>query len=352
MLDTKSSTPFAIAAASVNWEQVPVLIAAYLPVEICVYYQVVPVNLDGTLLILGMVDPNDLAAQDYVGKMLEFSHLQIHPHPLTFEEHQELIAHYFSNPPDPSSIAAFKDSAAELVADAAEQPPVAEALPVEAATEAEPTTADAAGVESEAGIKRLLGSVLRRALEEKADRVFIEINEDRTCRIRYRQKGILRDLFKDLSDAVGGKLIVHLKQMVGVAPDESLGDREAEAERIFRGQPLVIQLRIVPQHDREGAILTLLQGEAFAKRQRQRNIGRIAETTALSAQTRELLTQLHAQLGDTIEKVRQYSQHPDEHWQLLADSLEDLVQQAKQVEQLHHDWLEVQHSKSPPAPPS
>ncbi|MEO0853643.1 MAG: hypothetical protein AAFY15_09095, partial [Cyanobacteria bacterium J06648_11] len=113
MLETKTSTPFAVVSASVNLEQVPVLIAAYLPVEICVYYQVVPVNLDGTLLILGMVDPNDLAALDYVGKMLEFSKLQIHAHPISFQEHQELIAHYFSNPPDPASIVALKDAASD-----------------------------------------------------------------------------------------------------------------------------------------------------------------------------------------------------------------------------------------------
>ncbi|MEO1133599.1 MAG: hypothetical protein AAFX40_12940 [Cyanobacteria bacterium J06639_1] len=348
MLDTKTSTPFAVVSASVNLEQVPVLIAAYLPVEICVYYQVVPVNLDGTLLILGMVDPNDLAALDYVGKMLEFSKLQIHAHPVSFQEHQELIAHYFSNPPDPASIVTLKEAAAQLTAAGDEQSEAlfeAEALPEEedAAAEANPEPLEQ--TESDAEIKRLLNSVLRRALEEKADRVFVEINEDRTCRIRYRQKGILRDLFKDLSDAVGVKLIVQLKRMVGVAPDEVLGDREAEAERVFRGEPLVFQLRIVPQKGREGAILTIVQGVALAKYQKQRNSQRVAEVAALSVQTGELLTQLQHRLTDTIAKVREYSKQPDEHWAQLADSLEDLVQRAKQVETLHHEWVDVQNAK-------
>ncbi|MFQ3615037.1 MAG: hypothetical protein SNJ68_15200, partial [Cyanobacteriota bacterium] len=53
--------------------RVPALIAQYLPVEICIYYQVVPVALDTDSLILGMVDPQDLAALDYVGKMLAYS---------------------------------------------------------------------------------------------------------------------------------------------------------------------------------------------------------------------------------------------------------------------------------------
>ncbi|MEM6446886.1 MAG: hypothetical protein AAF704_10030 [Cyanobacteria bacterium P01_D01_bin.123] len=348
MLDTKSSTPFAIAAASVNWEQVPILIAAFLPVEICVYYQVVPVNLDGTLLILGMVDPNDLAAQDYVGKMLEFSHLQVHPHPISFEEHQELIAYYFSHPPDPTSIAAVKNAAVGVVEEAelAEASLTSTASPAE---DTEDTVEPSVNSTSEADIKRLLSSVLRRAIEEKADRVFIEVNENRTCRIRYRQKGILRELFRDLSATVGSELILQLKHMVGLSPGPESSDREAEAERVFRGEPLILQLRIVPQHQREGAILTLVRGEAFAKHQLRRNSERVEEVTELSTQTRALLAQLQGQLTDTIEKVRQYSQHPNEHWQLLADSLADLVDQAKQVEHLHHEWLDVQDSKQSPS---
>ncbi|MEN9225232.1 MAG: hypothetical protein Q6M54_07170, partial [Thermostichus sp. DRC_bins_24] len=85
--------------------RIPALIAQYLPVEICIYYQVVPVALDTDSLILGMVDPQDLAALDYIGKMLAYSQISVEPFPLTFEQQQDLIAYYFSHPPDPAEVA-------------------------------------------------------------------------------------------------------------------------------------------------------------------------------------------------------------------------------------------------------
>lgn len=88
----------------VDRARVPALIAQYLPVEICIYYQVVPLALDTDSLILGMVDPQDLAALDYVSKMLAYSQISVQPIPLTAQQQQDLIAYYFSHPPDPAEV--------------------------------------------------------------------------------------------------------------------------------------------------------------------------------------------------------------------------------------------------------
>jgi type II secretory ATPase GspE/PulE/Tfp pilus assembly ATPase PilB-like protein len=55
-----------------NVEQMFVLIDGILPIEACLYYQVLPLFLDGSRLNLGMVSPGDTAATDYVRRIVSY----------------------------------------------------------------------------------------------------------------------------------------------------------------------------------------------------------------------------------------------------------------------------------------
>ena len=343
MLDEKTESAITITSAKVDLDRVPILIATYLPVEICVYYQVVPVNIDGALLILGMVDQGDLAALEYVGKMLAFSQLQIHIHPISFEEHQELIAYYFNNPPTPAQIAAYKPSREEngettaFAVDECTDESIEES--VETETPSDPT----APSDSAESVQQLLNSILRRALDEGADRIFIEINDDGSCRVRYRQKGILRDLFKDLSNKIREQLLFNLKAMLGMEKS-SEEHQSAAVEKVYRGQSLILQLKIVPYRDKEGAILSILQGDAVDKYQQQQNQRRVTETLAAIERAQEELDLLHLSLKDTVEKVERYSGQIQPEWSNVAPTLEALMQKVQQIQQLQETWVKMQKS--------
>jgi type II secretory ATPase GspE/PulE/Tfp pilus assembly ATPase PilB-like protein len=331
--------------ASVDREQVPLLIAAYLPVEICVFYQVVPVKRDGSQLTLGMVDATDLAALDYVGKMLAFSQLTVHPEPLTFKEHQDLIAYYFGHPPSAEAIAAFQATIPRQG-----KPTPASELPHEsskAQAELSPpppaaTPASSAPAESDETALQLLNSMLRRALDEKADRLFIELNDNGTCRVRYRQKGLLRDLFKELSDSVRTKLIAHLKQMVGLDATSVGQPLSAETARTYRGEPLVLQLRVMPQQGREGAILNILHGEAAANHQSLGHARRIAEAAEQVEKIREAVEQMVERVQAAVGPIEQHPGQPQSEWQQLTSALEGLQVTFAKVDQLREAWMQLQ----------
>lgn len=55
-----------------NVEQMFVLIDGVLPFEACLYYQVLPLFLEGSRLNLGMVTPDDTAASDYVRRIVSY----------------------------------------------------------------------------------------------------------------------------------------------------------------------------------------------------------------------------------------------------------------------------------------
>ena len=353
MLDVKSESAVNTAMADrVDPELVPILIATYLPVEICVYYQVVPINIQGSLLILGTVDSSDVSALDYVGKMLAFSQLQIEVHSLSFEEHQELVAYYFNNPPSPAQIAAYKQSLTEGDASTDfshdESETVAEEITETCAAPVEEDTAtsDAAPAheppsDSTESVQQLLNSILRRALDERADRILIDVNDDGSCRVRYRQQGILRDLFKDLSDTIRMQLILNLKQMLGMERS-SKELQSAAVEKAYRGQPLVLQLKIIVHQDKERAILNILQGEALGKYQFEQNKRRVTETLAAIERAQQELDSLHEALNDTVEKVQRYSGTIQPEWSGVAPTLEALMQRARQIRQLQKTWVDMQ----------
>ena len=335
--------------------RVPALIAQYLPVEICIYYQVVPVALDTDSLILGMVDPQDLAALDYVSKMLAYSQISVQPIPLTAQQQQDLIAYYFSHPPDPAEVERLRLQAQasrvtrEVPAPVAGPPTqLTPTQPPSARPTAPPVPAD----ESEETVQQLLNSMLRRALDEKAEQIFVEPQEGASCRVRYRQQGILRDLFKDLSESIRAKLLASMKRMMALDP-ELLGEpQQAEVERVYRGEPLVLQLRIIPQRSksgqtalaREGAILSILRGEALQKYQQGQNNLRVSETLALAQQTHQLLQQLQSALSNTIDKLKQYPSPPRSDWPLMTEVLAAIQAQAQMIAIYQQDWEKLNSS--------
>lgn len=183
---------------------------------------------------------------------------------------------------------------------------------------------------------------------KKADQLFVELNENRTCRIRYRQQGLLRDMFKELPEPTRAKLLIEMKQMVGLDPAAPAQKQSAEVERLYRGEPLVLQLRTVPQGDREGAILTVLQGDNLSRYQQQLNHKRVAETIAIAQQAQQILDQLERSLSVTVDKVKTYSPNLNTtEQQNLNHTLTGLMQQARQLNRLQQDWSELGKAEKP-----
>ena len=80
-----------------NWEQMFQLIDSILPFEACLYHQVLPLYLKGTQLSLGMVNPDDTSALDYVRRILAYMNCSLLPQPISVETHQTALSSYLSH---------------------------------------------------------------------------------------------------------------------------------------------------------------------------------------------------------------------------------------------------------------
>jgi len=68
-----------------NIERMFILIDGILPIEACLYYQVLPLFLEGSRLNLGMVSPSDTAATDYVRRLVSYLNYSLVTHKISSE---------------------------------------------------------------------------------------------------------------------------------------------------------------------------------------------------------------------------------------------------------------------------
>ncbi|MEM9161457.1 MAG: pilus assembly protein PilB [Cyanobacteria bacterium P01_F01_bin.4] len=78
-------------------KQMFVLIEGILPFEACLYYQVLPLSIEGSCLNLGMVNPGDHAAADYVRRLVSYINCSIVPRQIPSDWHREILSKFLSH---------------------------------------------------------------------------------------------------------------------------------------------------------------------------------------------------------------------------------------------------------------
>lgn len=80
----------------IDAEQMFILIDGILPFEACLYYQVLPLSLEGSRLNLGMVTPDDPSATEYVRRILSYMNCSLVPRLISFETHHSMLSAYLN----------------------------------------------------------------------------------------------------------------------------------------------------------------------------------------------------------------------------------------------------------------
>lgn len=81
----------------VDLNQVYLLIDSILPFEACLYYQVLPLFIEGSRLIIGMVNPDDPSAAEYVKKQLSYINYSLSFRAIESDWHRDLLSKYLNH---------------------------------------------------------------------------------------------------------------------------------------------------------------------------------------------------------------------------------------------------------------
>ena len=82
---------------AVNLHQIYALIDSILPFEACLYYQVLPLFIEGSRLIIGTVNPDDPGASEYVKKQLSYINYTLSFKEISSDCHRDLLSKYLNH---------------------------------------------------------------------------------------------------------------------------------------------------------------------------------------------------------------------------------------------------------------
>ncbi|MFM9266126.1 hypothetical protein [Tychonema sp. BBK16] len=308
------------------------LIDTVVPFEACLYYQVLPLSLEGNILKLGIVDPQDDSALDYVQRILAYMNCSVTTQAISSETQHSMLSAYLlhgSQPREPVPTPTIADSTQTnltlenkktvssqpkvetIVFEAESEPPTSFRLKPSIAT-IKPAYSEvshapiplqtleikalhlSSPVEVLANLPapQLLQELLGRILLEGIGRLFFE-RQQLQGRILWSQDGVLKSMLEGIQPLLFQEVIDELKRLTDMPATRVQHTQQVEVERIYQETHLLLRLRVMPANGGEEATLQVLRGAAL----------RFYEQQQLSTLSRDAL-QLAQELQRKVNQIR------------------------------------------------
>jgi len=349
-------------AGQMNYEAIFSLIDSLLPFEACLYHQILPLSIEGSLLRLGIVDPQDASGVDYARRMLAYLNCSLVTEEISCETQRSVLSAYLnhkgqnkSNPPMQASNAKGgqenKEKRGDLTAKESEaktqlqkpkerspnsqnkptsrlrppshlpKPPQPKKTP-ELELEAVHLSSS---VEALVGLepKQLLEELLARVLLGGIGRLYFERQES-GGNILCSQDGILQSVVEELEASKFEEVINELKLLTKMPLTPVEKPQQAEIERMHEGNELLLRLRVMPGNRGEEATLQVLRGAALRFYQQQ-------QLSHLSQDALTLAEQLQKKVNQIRDRTRLVPKSKLENLPVLDKLLKDVEQEIKSL---------------------
>lgn len=332
-----------------NIDQMQSLIDSILPFEACLFYQVIPLSIETSSLHLGMVNPKDAAALDYVRRQVSYIKYSVTPWPIDSDWHRQILSQYLSyaaktkssnsltgntpawptSHPEPSRPIAAADDCLTFIVDSPEDitivdrpqphrddlptqssaqpsstgpetlPPPSDSIPSQPPSDpSRPSPplqlelAEGGRVFTPAELRQLapkplMQALLHQILSQGIGRLYLE-RQAQSGRVLCSQDGVVQSVLDDLKLDLFQSVINELKRLTHLPMLPITKTRQVEIERLYQQERVLLRLRIIPGNHGEEATLQVLRGAAlkFYQQQQMEQLGRDALSTAQTLQQR------------------------------------------------------------------
>ena len=295
------------------------LIDTVVPFEACLYYQVLPLSLEGNIFKLGVVDGQDDSALDYVQRILAYMNCSVTTEQIASETQRSMLSAYLLHGNQLREPSQTETAAA----------PIANPAPATSRSEAETllsvpepsirvpkglkphdqevllTPAEVAVLDVEAvhlsspvellatlPAPQLLQELLGRVLLDGIGRLFFERHQSQG-RILWSQDGVLKSILAGIDSVLFQEVIDELKRLTDMPVSPVEHPKQVEVERIYGKTHLLLRLRVMAVGGKEEATLQVLRGAALRFYQQQQ----------LSTLSRDAL-QLAKELQQKVNQIR------------------------------------------------
>ncbi|BAZ42173.1 hypothetical protein NIES4101_81410 [Calothrix sp. NIES-4101] len=282
-------------------EQIIQLIENFLSFEVCLYHQILPLRLEDKSLILGMVNPEDEAALDYVNRILIYVNYTMTIQAMSAENHRGILSAYlnYKNTSQPLSqqVTANQANSPELSPQANSTETSSDSQ-VEAQVEAEAEEVNSHQIQPEHNTettpaieiphllvpepneftpvellstlppKKFLEELLGRVITGGIGRLYFE-RLPYEGKILWSENGVLQSVLEKLPLSVFQGALNELKKFAGLRFNTLSEAKQVEKEYLYQKQRILLRLRVMPGMYGDEATLQVLRGAALKFYQQQ-----------------------------------------------------------------------------------
>ena len=246
--------------SQISTSQVSQLIDTLIPVDLCRRYRLVPLSrTEGTpsSVLIAMADPDDLAAQDDLNRILRPQNLALQRMVITIEDYQRIISQYLDEQVERQKQRDFQ-SKVDVKGDLESL----DYLDLEEPGDDLEANLDAALQDAEAApVIALVNKILVKALQDGVSDIHVEPQEEH-LRIRFRKDGVLREGFEPLPKKIIPAVTARFKIIAELDIAERRMPQDGRIRRIFDGRKVDFRVNTLPSRYGEKVVLRILDNSA------------------------------------------------------------------------------------------
>lgn len=246
---------------AISNQQMGQLIDTLIPVDTCRRHQLVPLSQDdgdSPSVLVAMVDPENLEAQDDLNRILRQKSLKLRRMVITVEDYQRLISGYLDEKVARERQRDMED-AVDVRSDLEDLD--LDGTSLEEITEEQADLNDALQDAAAAPVIALVNKVLVKALQEGVSDIHVEPQEE-SLRIRFRRDGVLREAFQRFPKKIVPAVTARFKIIADLDIAERRIPQDGRIRRMFQGRKIDFRVSTIPSRYGEKVVLRILDNSA------------------------------------------------------------------------------------------
>jgi type IV pilus assembly protein PilB len=241
----------------VESSQVGQLIDTLIPIDVCRRYRLLPLSKSDNeppFVLVAMVDPDNLAAQDDLNRVMRGKGYNLQRVVITEEDYQRLISRYLDQQVERQK-QLDQQSKVDVKSDLEGLESLAEAGAEDAEVDLDTAEADAAPIIA------LVNKILIKALQLDVSDIHIEPQEE-FLRVRFRKDGVLREAFEPFPKKIIPSVIARFKIIAQLDIAERRAPQDGRIRRIYDGRKVDFRVNTLPSRYGEKVVLRILDNSA------------------------------------------------------------------------------------------
>lgn len=251
--------------APVGTHEMADLIGKFFPLDTCRRFKFIPLtqqDSDPPSVLVAMVNPDNLAAQDELNRILRVKGFDLRRLVITQEDFNQLLDQYYSIRGELEEAQEVKDKekALDKLNDLTD---IVGSLDLN--LKEDNSDDDANSLDSndahQAPVINLVNKILAKALQEGTSDIHIEPQEE-ALRVRFRKDGVLNQAFDPLPRKITPAVVARFKIMADMDIAERRAPQDGKIRRIYQGRKVDFRVNTIPSRYGEKVCLRILDNSA------------------------------------------------------------------------------------------